>query len=226
MSAKHGRQTPFDGIHGIAAYEYADAAARVAATGFQPWDRNKIAHQLDDDSYWVLVDESPITWQLFSSSCTSLILPPSATDPPGVYPAGSLYTNTAINMLMAYDTVRGKWLATSSAPVTGGRNGNTLDGTFYRGSDGMMMDASNRGIPVHKGTLVSVSWSRTDSDPATLEVYVGGVAIAELLSSAAGLTVDDTIDADFNAGLMSFRNKAGGNTTSDVQIVVEYRRRV
>lgn len=61
-SPLHSKQTVTDGIHGAVAFEYANAAARLAATGFVAEDINKIARQLDDNSLWILVSISPITW--------------------------------------------------------------------------------------------------------------------------------------------------------------------
>lgn len=155
------------------------------------------------------------------------MLPPSATDPPPA-PAGTTYLNTVLGSLMAYDTVRAKWLSSDSCAITGatGRNGNTAAGAFYRAADGMVMDGSQRGVPVRKGTLTSLAWTRTDATPATLEVLVNGVVIATLLSNAAGVVFDSSVDADLPAGLMSFRNAAGGATTSNVQITAEYRYRL
>jgi hypothetical protein len=49
-------------IHVIHQFEYADAAARTGATGLLPADIGKAARQLDDDSFWVLQDDSPVTW--------------------------------------------------------------------------------------------------------------------------------------------------------------------
>lgn len=44
-------------------WEYADATARTGATGFVSGDVGKIARQLDDNSLWMLTDDSPVTWQ-------------------------------------------------------------------------------------------------------------------------------------------------------------------
>jgi hypothetical protein len=49
-------------VHVVCAYVYADAAARAAATGFAAADVGKFAWQQDDDTIWILTDDSPITW--------------------------------------------------------------------------------------------------------------------------------------------------------------------
>lgn len=54
-------------IHIVHNWEYADATARAAATGFAATDVKKVALQLDDWSYWVLADLTP-TWEPFSKA--------------------------------------------------------------------------------------------------------------------------------------------------------------
>lgn len=59
---------PLGERHGVPNWEYADSAARLAATGFIPADVTKFARQLDDNSIWMLVDDSPVTWAAVSGS--------------------------------------------------------------------------------------------------------------------------------------------------------------
>src|SRR5689334_21946770 len=60
-------------VHVPTAATYADAAARAAATGFprgedsaivafDSSDVGKLARQSDDNSIWMLTDDSPVTW--------------------------------------------------------------------------------------------------------------------------------------------------------------------
>ena len=67
VNAFHGRQTIAQGIHGFAAFEYADEAARLAAGPFETYDVNKVARQLDDDTFWILIDPAGPTWQSFAA---------------------------------------------------------------------------------------------------------------------------------------------------------------
>ena len=60
--AFHCELTGLD-IHVINTWTYANSAAREAATGFVSDDVYKVAVVTDDDSIWMLVDHSPITWQ-------------------------------------------------------------------------------------------------------------------------------------------------------------------
>jgi len=151
---------------------------------------------------------------------------PLVADPIDPVPEdGDLYYNIAIGELMFFDGSRSKWLSIKPYTIQAGRNGNTNPGTFYRAVNGMVMNDATRGIPAPRGTIVSLSLSRTDADATTLEALANGAVVATLAHSAAGATRDDTIDADFTDGLLSFRNILGGSQTSNVQIVALVRRR-
>jgi hypothetical protein len=58
-------------IHIPYQWSYADATARGNATGFVASDVGKLARQLDDNTFWVLTDESPIAWVPFGSTTDS-----------------------------------------------------------------------------------------------------------------------------------------------------------
>ncbi len=55
-------------IHRPYNWSYADATARLAATGFVAGDVGKLARQTDDNSLWMLTDDSPITWQSIATA--------------------------------------------------------------------------------------------------------------------------------------------------------------
>lgn len=65
---------PLGEIHRVANWEYADATARLAATGFLPSDLGKWAKQINDGSYWELTDDSPIVWARRTSVAFELII--------------------------------------------------------------------------------------------------------------------------------------------------------
>jgi hypothetical protein len=62
VEARHGKQTIDNGIHSAISYEYADAAARNAATGFDSLDQYKLAVQQSDNTVWLLTDPLGPTW--------------------------------------------------------------------------------------------------------------------------------------------------------------------
>lgn len=53
---------PFTCNHVAHSLEYANTAARTGATGLTVDDVGRIAMQLDDDTFWILIDHSPVTW--------------------------------------------------------------------------------------------------------------------------------------------------------------------
>jgi hypothetical protein len=55
-------------IHVPYAWTYADETEREAATGFAAGDVGKLARQLDNNSLWMLVDDSPVTWEPVGSA--------------------------------------------------------------------------------------------------------------------------------------------------------------
>lgn len=57
----HGRITLGE-VHKFHNWEFATAALRAAAEGLQATDIGKVAWQLDEDTFWVLKDNFPITW--------------------------------------------------------------------------------------------------------------------------------------------------------------------
>lgn len=61
-------------VHVPYAFSYADATAREAATGFTTADVGKLARQLDDNSLWMLTDDSPETWSQVGGSGGATLL--------------------------------------------------------------------------------------------------------------------------------------------------------
>jgi len=58
----HKDATPPD-VHIPYAWTYANQTARESATGLEAADVGKFARQTDDDTIWMLIDESPVTWK-------------------------------------------------------------------------------------------------------------------------------------------------------------------
>lgn len=56
-------------------YQYTNASARTGASGFTTADLGAIAHQQDNDTYWVLLSTTP-TWGMFISSGPAGVLHP------------------------------------------------------------------------------------------------------------------------------------------------------
>ena len=142
----------------------------------------------------------------------------SATDPTVPTPAdGDGYYNTALNMRMTYDASRSKWLSERTAELWFGRSGNTGAGAYYRGPGNRAYSSTIGRNATHDGTIVSLTYTRADSDAATFQITADGVTISTL-ASAAQKGEGITLNNDFSAGaVLGARNAAGGNATRHVQ---------
>lgn len=141
----------------------------------------------------------------------------SAANPAAPAPAdGDTYYNTVLRMQMTYDGFRGKWLSVEAESLHFGRDGNTRAGQFYRAADGRVMSSTLGWYTERSGTVVSLTYTRTDADAATFEIVADGVAVAAV-ASAATKGRDISLNADFTFGqILAVLNQAGGNTTSNV----------
>lgn len=153
--------------------------------------------------------------------------PASATDPASPTPVnGDRYFNTALGMEMFYDGSRSKWLSVEVCEIHFGRNGNTATGGYYRGMDGIVMSSTVGRHAEFNGTVVSLAYTRSDSDAATFEVTSNGSNVATLASSAVSGR-STSLNGNFNAGdIVAVRNASGGNTTSNVSGTVRVRWRL
>jgi len=142
----------------------------------------------------------------------------SATDPAAPSPAaGDRYYNTALEMWMTYDGTRTKWLSERTAELWFGRSGNTGTGAYYRGPGNRAYSSTIGRHATHDGTIVSLTYTRADSDAATFQVTADGVTISTL-ASASQKGESLTLNNDFAAGaVLGGRNAAAGNTTRHVQ---------
>jgi hypothetical protein len=62
VKSSHGAIVLSQGIHGITSFEFDSAIIRLAKTNFDTEDRYKIAYQIDNGTFWFLVDEITPTW--------------------------------------------------------------------------------------------------------------------------------------------------------------------
>jgi hypothetical protein len=150
---------------------------------------------------------------------------PLNSDPISPIPLdGYLYYNTVSHKEMEYDGYRSKWLSISTNSVFSGASGNTAAGSYFRGMDGLAFTA-DIGIPVAIGTLTGILVSVTSSSISNIDIYVNSDIIETLGLTGTGLNYNLTLNADFNVGLMKFRNRADGTTVSNTQITALYKER-
>jgi len=123
--------------HVTHAFTYTDLATRLAATGFVPEDVGKTAFQEDNQTLWVLVDDSPIIWKELTNTSEITIS--------DVIPASSTKTSDTITfssflrveyVIVMYNTAEDKYksMQLSGAKISGAdvnnSNGAVLGGSL------------------------------------------------------------------------------------------------
>jgi hypothetical protein len=154
---------------------------------------------------------------------------PSAVDPVAPVPAdGDIYFNTVLEVLMAWDAARGKWLAVGEgASFQVGHQGTIPVGTYFRGIDGKTLGATLGYVAPWNGTVVGMSFSRTNVDATTFQVTADGATIESVATGANISGLDNSLDGDFNQGdILAVRNASGGDKTMDTQVWVRMKWRV
>ncbi len=148
----------------------------------------------------------------------------SATDPSSPAPsAGDIYYNTSLEMEMRYDGTRSKWLSAEVCEFNFGRKNGTAAGSFYKGIDSLAYTTTRGRNLEFNGTIVSMTYTRSDTDLTSLEAVVGGSTIASI-STAALSGTDSTLNADFSQGdVMAARNLSGGNKTTGVNGTIRFK---
>lgn len=128
---------------------------------------------------------------------------------------GDLFFDQDIGVIFYFDQSRSKWLSTESYVIQSGRSGTTGNNGFYRGINGLLLNAS-RGWPAFfDGTVVGFGYTRGDTDNANFEILAGG-SVIETINSQTLSAVFTDLNSDFNQGqILTFRNT--GSATSNVQ---------
>ena len=140
----------------------------------------------------------------------------SATNPTSPSPSdGDRYYNTALNMEMRYDGGRGKWLSVDSTSFMGS-NLDELATTEYLEHGNMRMSASSGFTALYDGTVVGLSWTRSDTDAMNWGVTAGGSTISTVPSSAVA-GKDRTLNNDFNEDdVLAVRNDGVGTPSNSI----------
>lgn len=114
MSTGLHRDLDIAEIHRAYAFSYANAALRIGATGLGALDVGKIAWQTDDNSFWILINYSPVTWVQLSGSSSA------ASAKAGVLPAASFAGNPKKATVTFGTPYPDTTYAITLAPVTDG----------------------------------------------------------------------------------------------------------
>jgi hypothetical protein len=217
--AKHADLTG-SSIHTPFAWTYADATARGAAAGFVAGDVGKVAWQQDDDSLWVLTDDSPVTWAQMAGG--------GGGGGGGGAPTTAKYFVGAADGTLSAEQVVSGWLA--SADIHGAAGGGSVAREYDSGSAGLTWSPSTPATVDVNTTVLShlyINWSNT-TEYYGLEAFAPGssdfaaimkVAIGHANPSgndfACGLTITDSSGATGNKVLLQF----GSNWASQRSII-------
>jgi hypothetical protein len=156
----------------------------------------------------------------YTEAAGSAIYDPSTTDPGGSPSDGDMYYNTTLEMWMGYDAGRGKWLSFEGDTFQVGHNGVVPVGTYYRGVAGKTLSTSLGYCAPYNGTIITLTYTRSDVNSTAFEVMASGTEI-ESVASAAVSGFDNTLDGDFSQGdILAVRNDAAGAQTRDAQVWV------
>jgi len=154
----------------------------------------------------------------YTEAADGSIFASGAADPGGAPSEGDMYYNTTLQMWMSYDAVRGKWLSFEGDTFQVGQNGTVPVGTYYKGVAGKTLSSALGYTAPYNGTVITLTYTRTDTDATAFEVMASGVQI-ESVASAATTGYSNTLDGDFSQGdILAVRNDAAGNSTRDAQV--------
>jgi hypothetical protein len=140
----------------------------------------------------------------------------SATDPTTPTPAeGDRYYNTTLEMEMRYDGLRSKWLSVETITIDVSDQGTLNSGSYFQ--VGTLRMTSARGFPAfHDGTVVSIGYTRDDTDAASIAVTENGSTVSSLASTAIS-GVDNTKNDDFTGGnILAVRNDGANALTNGI----------
>jgi len=130
---------------------------------------------------------------------------------------GDKYYNTVLEMEMRYDGSRSKWLSIETSIFGFGKTANNAGGSYYRSLDGISFSATNGFPTFHSGTVLSLGYSRDDTDATVFQVTANGSEVA-FLSSSAVSGESSALNGDFSPNVvLGVLNKSGGNTVTNGQ---------
>lgn len=185
-------------------WEYADATARLAATGFVASEVGSVALQLDNNSYWTLTDHSPITWVSHTAAHEAAADPHS-----GIYqPASANLTEyaavnpTAAGLALLDDADSAAQRATLGLGDAATKNTGTTAGTVAAGDHGHsglyepanpnLLDTGDIGtiVQAYDPDLSAIAGLTSAADKLPYFTGAGTAALADMTSAGRALLDD------------------------------------
>lgn len=205
----HSKQQP-GAIHVVHHFEYDDEAARLAASGFVDDDIGRVARQLDNNSFWILIATTP-AWVQFSATANMFT---------GLQDTFSSYTGKALETLRVNATEDGIESSEADAGLGytlqwGGNLQNTgryamVSGMTNGGENGSLNPGTEYVAPAD-GTLNVVTYNMGTGDATTvLKVWKNGAVVHTINCTGAtdvetsigvAVSVGDLIAIEYDAGM-------------------------
>lgn len=229
-----------DNVHVIHKWEFADAAARAAASGIVADDIGKLAWQMDDDSFYVLTDTGPNVWTAINAGRVTEALLPDMTGATGdvsiidigsstekfkdlyvhdaYIDAGSLYVNNKKVIEDISDTINIKTDVDQDLKVT-----TKGTGDLYLTSENELNINADGGVEFNVSDVSSTKHVNftNNSDGGNLTFYANGTnaqvqfnAVEEIDFTAPELDLNG--DVDISGSLTVGGVTIEGNNISDV----------
>ena len=105
----------------------------------------------------------------------------------------------------------------AEATFTAGDFGNLPVGGYMIGAGGVRMSAIRGYTASYNGTVVSLGWTRDDTDSADFAVTANGTTVASA-TSAAITGYDNTLDGNFSQGQVLAVRNDGAGTPNDATV--------
>ncbi len=181
-------------VHVAHSLEYANAAARTGAIGLLPADVGRIARQLDDNTFWVLQDDSPLTWAELTNSGGGFV--PNTrtlTAGSGMTGGGDLSADRTFNVIGNAD---GSIIANANDVQVGVLATDTQHGVRGGGTQHAIAVAGSPGTP---GFISGTSQQKLDNLLEVLDESVSlGTGKTKVNFIGAGVTAADAGGGQIN----------------------------
>lgn len=147
---------------------------------------------------------SSLRWEYVKDGSTSTGLDQGYVDDfqitPILWECGDLYYNSVLDMTMQYDINRLKWLSVETAELHFGAAGTTPPGSGFSGSSGLGFTSIVGRYAEHSGTVVSMTYAKTDLANTTFLVTAdGSTAISTVPSFVEFRSSSLDLNDDFSA---------------------------
>jgi hypothetical protein len=174
------KSLPIGEVHIIYNWTYPNAITRLAATGFFASDAGKAARQIDNNSLWMLVNHSPITWKaLGQGSADGDVVGPGSATADGVarYNAttGKIIKDSSVTIddsgnIATTGTVDGRDVSTDGTKLDG-ISTSAINATDHKSlaqlihflEDGPSSSAYKEVLPAGSAFPTSLSWWTTSA---------------------------------------------------------------